>query len=502
MKTQDEWISSVEILNKTGISRATLNNYIKMGMIPKPFIRKPYEPHIKAKKIGYFPQEILERISSVKIMKKTGKSMKSIINELAYKKEVVYERKEEKTIGNSVITPTNLLKRDEDLKLTIADIKCPAYLLNNNLQLEWLNQSAEINIFKQNVRQINDIASRNIFKILSQMGLFRDNYVRNELVDFHISLLKPKYEKNIIKTLYEHIKEKEITILENVYDSVWPSPEAPIQETYINVDISPDVKTSYHVYRIYFREGILIIFEPVNGIFKNINEILSNRAGIINELLKNRLKTLVSFCVLVADVQDSTRICSELTPEEYFELMTQIWECMEDSFKHYYGTYGKHAGDGMVYFFLKNSDSNYILNAIYCALELKRKIKKLSEYWKAKKGWFNDIYLNIGINEGKEYLVNIPTSPNIEFTVLGDSVNYASRLSDIARYGSIWTTKNVISKVTIDERSKLQFGIRKKTENQEIFIDKTFSRVMDMLDDKMSSKYKDIWTLSITEIVD
>jgi len=34
------WISSLDIINKTGISRATLNNYIKMNLLPRPTVKK------------------------------------------------------------------------------------------------------------------------------------------------------------------------------------------------------------------------------------------------------------------------------------------------------------------------------------------------------------------------------------------------------------------------------------------------------------------------------
>jgi len=158
----------------------------------------------------------------------------------------------------------------------------------------------------------------------------------------------------------------------------------------------------------------------------------------------------------------------------------------------------------MVYYFLKDTDSNYLTNSIYCALELREKMKKLSMEWKMRKGWFNDLYLNIGINEGQEYFGTIIPSPGIEFSALGDSVNYAGRLSDFARYGSIWTTKNLINKLDIEERKNIRFGIRRKDHDREIIVENMFSRIMDMLqdDNSRSSKFMDIAHLPVTEILD
>ena len=175
-----------------------------------------------------------------------------------------------------------------------------------------------------------------------------------------------------------------------------------------------------------------------------------------------------------------------------------------DPFEKYQGVYGKHAGDGMLYYFIKKPGSNYILDAIYCALELREKMREFSSEWKMHKGWLNDIYLNIGINEGKEFFGTIVSASSIVFTALGDSINYAARLSDLARFGSIWTTKNVINKLSAEELKEIHFGIRHSRHDREVFVKNSYSRVIDLIDptDKRYGKFLDISTLPVTEIVD
>jgi class 3 adenylate cyclase len=330
-------ISSIAVLARTGLSRATLNNYIKMGMIPRPIVKKPDDPSIKAKQIGYFQDSVWGTIEKIKLYKKEGRSMKEI--------------------GSLLSLKTN-------------------------------RSSGE---------------------------------------------LFPEIPENDAGTL----KDK-----------------------------------GYAVYG----------------------------QGEIRE----KTTSLVSFSVLVADLQDSVRICAELPPEEYFSLIHQIWKCMEGSVKKYYGTHGKHTGEGMVYYFLKNRDSNYLMNAILCAMELRESMKKLSNEWKISKGWFNDLFMNIGINEGEEYFGTIPpASPMIGLTAFGDSVDYAGRLSDIGCYGSIWTTKNLMSRLSEEERKKIRYGIRRKQEDREILIENVFSRVMDLVppDSPKSSKFMHIATLPVTEVL-
>jgi hypothetical protein len=54
-----------------------------------------------------------------------------------------------------------------------------------------------------------------------------------------------------------------------------------------------------------------------------------------------------------------------------------------------------------------------------------------------------------------------------------------------------------------EDRKKLRFGIRRKTEDREVFIENVFSRVTDIMhnDDTRRGKFIDIATLPVTEVV-
>jgi len=78
----ENWVTSKEILFKTSISRATLNNYIQAGIIPKPVVKKPDGTQKKIKRIGYFPKTVFERIRIIKSLKREGNSMNEIAKTL------------------------------------------------------------------------------------------------------------------------------------------------------------------------------------------------------------------------------------------------------------------------------------------------------------------------------------------------------------------------------------------------------------------------------------
>ena len=52
-------ISSKELLDKTGISRATLNNYISAGLLSKPLVQQVSGESSGPKLLGYFPDSAL-----------------------------------------------------------------------------------------------------------------------------------------------------------------------------------------------------------------------------------------------------------------------------------------------------------------------------------------------------------------------------------------------------------------------------------------------------------
>jgi class 3 adenylate cyclase len=272
--------------------------------------------------------------------------------------------------------------------------------------------------------------------------------------------------------------------------------------------MAPDAKGACRAHTVYatqFREGILLAYVPGELGTDGLLELLARRDEVIRDLIRKRLPVLTHVAVLVADLQDSVKICAELPPEEYFELVNQIWSAMEPIFRRYYGTYGKHAGDGMVYYFFPQPDCNYVMNALAAAHEMREAMRHISKGWQLRKGWSNELYLNTGLNEGQEWLGTFQTATHVEFTVLGDTINHGARLSDFARYGAIWATKNLLGKLDVDARKRVKFGVRREAEGgRSLFVTSTYVSVGTLLDPThaRSEKLKEIAALPVTEIVE
>jgi class 3 adenylate cyclase len=270
----------------------------------------------------------------------------------------------------------------------------------------------------------------------------------------------------------------------------------------VTISLPGNVRKNYLVHTMTFREGTFFVYLPDEGIGSDLMAMLGQRERVIGELLKRRMPSLMSMCVLFADLQDSMRISAELLPGQYFELINGLWEVSGPVFEKFKGVYGKHVGDGVLYYFLERPGDDYMNNCVNCALDLRELVFEFSEKWKERKGWDNDLFLNTGINEGQEFFGTIRSADNIEFTALGDTINTAARLSQFAKNGQIWTTKNLVSKLSQEDRNKLRFGVHRDNNPANRFVRDSFARVADLIpeENRRYHSYCTIAGLPITEI--
>jgi class 3 adenylate cyclase len=157
----------------------------------------------------------------------------------------------------------------------------------------------------------------------------------------------------------------------------------------------------------------------------------------------------------------------------------------------------------MVHYFLPHADSNYLFDAAVCALELKSAIARLSKEWQLRKNWLNELYLNVGLNEGQEWLGTFLAANSLEFVALGETVNASAHLSQMARFGQVWATKNFMSKLPAEHRDGLEFGVeRVGAGGRHVLIRSSYSRVDDLVDiaSERHVKLQKYAGLSVTEI--
>jgi len=245
-------ISSKDLLEKTGISRATLNNYIKVGIIPRPIVLGPSKGMRKVSRIGYFPRAAVERIEIVKVLKREGHSMEDIARRFRSLPEIQ---------SPDTITEVS----GEQPELTLEAISSPAYLMNYNFEIEWINREAELTLFAQQLSLIRDLPSRNIFKALFNWEFH--NHVENweDLLGFHMSFAKSRLSRARIEQLFTGISETQSSLLKQIYDEVPTFPQQGPKFTNIKLLLADGTTQPYSVHTMFFKEGILFVYSSAGS---------------------------------------------------------------------------------------------------------------------------------------------------------------------------------------------------------------------------------------------
>ncbi len=503
-------LTSKELMEQTGISRATLNNYVALGILPSPIVKTPEDGEGRTTRIGYFPNEALTRVKKVQEMKKEGMSIADIAEKLSSKtrhryplEEPAAEKPPKSDRSSTQPIYGNGTSNRLSMELTIDSFPGPAYMVDNNFDLMWWNESAEKQIFGTRAASAGDLQTRNLLGLLVEAFTGSDPQELMETLRPHLAAAKKRMSKASLSKIYAPLGGEMLSLIESLYDGASTLEKQPIVHFSSNLKDESGNEVPCDLYVSFYREGILFTYNPVSKNDDFLLQFLAQRNQVIRELLRKRKPYLSHVAVMVADLQNSVRLCSELPAEEYFQLINDIWQESESIFRKYYGTHGKHAGDGMVYYFFPQPDCNYVLNAVQCAIELQDMMKKITQRWQVRKGWFNELMLNIGLHEGQEWFGTYHAGAHIEFTVLGETVNYASRISDFARDGSTWVTKSMLTQVPSGFRNAINYGIpRKFDEDDHIFVKDTYANVGSImeLENPINSKFRDIEMIPVTQV--
>jgi adenylate cyclase len=140
--------------------------------------------------------------------------------------------------------------------------------------------------------------------------------------------------------------------------------------------------------------------------------------------------------VLFSDIRGFTSISERMNPDEIASLLTEYFtEMVEIVFEHG-GTLDKFMGDAMMALWgapLAGEDDAD--RAVRAAIAMQRALARLNREWRLQGR--QELSTGIGINAGEVFAGNIGSNRRLEYTVIGDAVNTASRLCREAGAGEI-----------------------------------------------------------------
>ena len=139
--------------------------------------------------------------------------------------------------------------------------------------------------------------------------------------------------------------------------------------------------------------------------------------------------------VLFADIRDFTPIAEALAPKELTEFMNAFLTPLTETIHNHRGAIDKYMGDAIMAFWgAPLEDKQHSLHGIQAVLAMKQNIIELNMKF-SEAGW-PQIRIGIGLSSGQVSVGNMGSEFRMAYTVLGDTVNVASRLEALTKnYG-------------------------------------------------------------------
>jgi len=141
--------------------------------------------------------------------------------------------------------------------------------------------------------------------------------------------------------------------------------------------------------------------------------------------------------VLFADMVGFTAFSEHTASEDVVRVLNRHFELFHRIIDYYGGHVDKYIGDAvMAVFNHPHEDEAYIRHAAMAGLAMTRACQRLGGT-AAKEGNKTDIQFRVGIHYGEAIVGNIGAVERLEYTVIGDAVNVASRMTGLGDGGEV-----------------------------------------------------------------
>jgi adenylate cyclase len=137
--------------------------------------------------------------------------------------------------------------------------------------------------------------------------------------------------------------------------------------------------------------------------------------------------------IIFSDIRGFTTLSEKLSPEEVVALLNPYLEAMSKVIYKHGGTVDKYEGDAIIAFFGEPVPyKDHAVRALRASLDMRKALVELKDQW-AKEGRPSKIEMGIGINSGEVFVGMVGSEQRINYTVIGDNANLASRLQDLTK---------------------------------------------------------------------
>ncbi len=179
--------------------------------------------------------------------------------------------------------------------------------------------------------------------------------------------------------------------------------------------------------------------EEERGLSRYVPETLLRkmRAARAGGAMRGERRTVT---MLFADIQGSTAAAERLDPEEWAEIVNGAFEHLIAPVYRYEGTLARLQGDAVLAFFgapIAREDDP--VRAVHVGLEMLESIHGYAADVDRRTGV--PIAIRVGINTGLVVVGEVGSDLRVEYTALGDAINVAARMEQIAEPGTVRITE-------------------------------------------------------------
>ncbi len=188
----------------------------------------------------------------------------------------------------------------------------------------------------------------------------------------------------------------------------------------------------------------------IEGIASQLSKYLSPQ--LFSSIFSGEKKVLIEserkfLTVFFSDIVSFTSISDNMDSSPLTEMLNLYLTKMSEIALKFGGTIDKYIGDSVMVFFGDPSTAGKNQDAINCvkmAIEMQNTMKKLSKVFMNDFNLSNPLNIRIGINSGECTVGNFGSEKRLDYTVIGGTVNLASRLE----------SKSPIGQILVSEKTK------------------------------------------------
>ncbi len=159
----------------------------------------------------------------------------------------------------------------------------------------------------------------------------------------------------------------------------------------------------------------------------------------------------VEASVIFADIVGFTSMSEDMNPQEVSSLLNLYFSNIAEAVRFCHGHIDKYMGDcAMIVFGVPDEYEEHPFNAIACSWMILQLVEVMNR--QRTVNGEPAVEFRIGVNSGTMLAGNMGSAERMEYTVVGDAVNLASRLSHAGQPGEVILTEEMLNHPVLSHR--------------------------------------------------